>query len=90
MRTLQEIAKQHHSGYLLNKNCIDKKTVFSFCAGRLQDVRINSMIVTRIDTVMDSGRDSSYVICDKYGNSLESLANNDNDYRAKLNYIPIS
>ena len=39
MRTLQEIAKGHHSGYLMNIKYADRKTVFSFCAGRLQDVR---------------------------------------------------
>ena len=86
MRTLQEIAKGHHSGYLMNIKYADRKTVFSFCAGRLQDVRTNNVILSVIDTVMDSGKDNSYVICDKYGNSLESLANKDNEYRIKLGY----
>ena len=86
MRTLQEIAKGHHSGYLMNTNYINRKTVFSFCAGRLHDVRTNNIILSVIDTVMDSGKDNSYVICDKYGNSLESLANKDNEYRIKLGY----
>ena len=86
MRTLQEIAKGHHSGYLMNINYANKKTVFSFCAGRLQDVRTNGAILSAIDTTMDSGKDNSYVICDKYGNSLESLANKDNEYRIKLGY----
>lgn len=90
MRTLQEIAKQHHSGYLTNINYIDRKTVFSFCAGRLHDVRTNNVILTVIDTVMDSGRDRSYIICDKYGNSLNYLSNDDNSYRVKLGYIPAS
>lgn len=87
MRTLQEIAKAHHSGYLINKNYLNKNTVFSFCGGRLQDVRINNMILSEIDTVMDSGKDNSYLICDKYGNSLESLANTDHQYRIQLGYI---
>ena len=86
MRTLQEIAKGHHSGYLMNIKYENSKTVFSFCAGRLQDVRTNGAILSAIDTVMDSGKDNSYVICDKYGNSLESLANKDNEYRIKLGY----
>lgn len=86
MRTLQEIAKGHHSGYLMNINYAERKTVFSFCAGRLQDVRTNGAILSTIDTVMDSGKDSNYVICDKHGNSLESLANKDNEYRIKLGY----
>ena len=86
MRTLQEIAKGHHSGYLMNTNYENRKTVFSFCAGRLHDVRTNNIILSVIDTVMDSGKDNSYVICDKYGNSLESLANKDNEYRIKLGY----
>ena len=86
MRTLQEIAKGHHSGYLMNIKYGNSKTVFSFCAGRLQDVRINGAILSAMDTVMDSGKDNSYVICDKYGNSLESLANKDNEYRIKLGY----
>lgn len=86
MRTLQEIAKAHHSGYLMNINYADRKTVFSFCAGRLHDVRTNNVILTTIDTVMDSRRDNGYVICDKYGNSLESLANNDREYRSRLGY----
>ena len=84
MRTLQEIAKGHHSGYLMNTNYADRKTVFNFCEGRLQDVRTNGAILSTIDTVMDSGKDSNYVICDKYGNSLESLANKDNEYRSKI------
>ena len=86
MRTLQEIAKGHHSGYLMNIKYENSKTVFSFCAGRLQDVRTNGAILSAIDTVMDSGKDSSYVICDKNGNSLEFLANEDNKYRVKLGY----
>ena len=84
MRTLQEIAKGHHSGYLMNIKYGNRTTVFSFCAGRLQDVRTNGAILSYIDTTMDSGKDNSYVICDKYGNSLESLANKDNEYRIKL------
>ena len=86
MATLQEIAKGHHSGYLMNIKYADRKTVFSFCAGRLQDVRLNGAILTVIDTVMDSGKDSNYVICDKYGNSLGSLSNNDKEYRVRLGY----
>ena len=90
MRTLQEIGKQHHSGYLLNKNYTGNNTVVSFCAGRLQDVRTNNRILISIDTIMDSGKDSSYTICDKHGNSLESLANDDSQYRVKLGYAPIN
>ena len=86
MRTLQEIAKGHHSGYLMNTRYENRKTVFSFCAGRLNDVRTNGAILVHFNTVMDSGKDNSYVICDKYGNSLESLANKDNEYRIKLGY----
>ena len=86
MATLQEIAKGHHSGYLMNIKYADRKTVFSFCAGRLQDVRLNGAILSTIDTVMDSGKDSNYVICDKYGNSLGSLSNNDKEYRVRLGY----
>ena len=86
MRTLQEIAKAHHSGYIMSINYEDRKTVFSFCANNLHDVRTNNVILTVINTVMNSGKDNSYVICDKYGNSLESLANNDNEYRIRLGY----
>lgn len=86
MRTLQEIAKAHHSGYLMNINYEDRKTVFSFCANNLHDVRTNNVILSNINTIMDSGRDNGYVICDKYGNSLESLANNDTEYRFRLGY----
>ena len=86
MRTLQEIAKGHYSGYLMSTNNENRKTVFSFCAGSLHGARTNNVILSVIDTVMDSGKDNSYVICDKYGNSLESLANKDNEYRIKLGY----
>lgn len=72
----------------MNINYANRKAVFSFCAGRLHDVRTNNVILTTIATVMDSGRDNGYVICDKYSNSLESLANNDYEYRSKLGYSP--
>lgn len=83
MKTLQEIAKQHHSGYL---RCTKGKdtVVFSFCAGRLQDVRQNGMILTPVDTIMDSGKDASYIITDKLGNSCVGLE--DSEYRKKLGY----
>lgn len=83
MKTLQEIAKQHHSGYLRSTKGKDN-VVFSFCNGRLNDVRQNGMILTSIDTIMDSGKDASYIITDKFGNSCRGME--DSDYRIKLGY----
>ena len=83
MKTLQEIAKQHHSGYL---RCTRGKdtVVFSFCNGRLMDVRQNGMVLTQIDAIMDSGKDATYIITDKLGTSCRSME--DSEYRKKLGY----
>jgi len=87
MRTLQEIAEAHYSGYLVHTDYFRTKTVFSFCNKRLQSVRKEGIILSSINTKMDSGSDNQYVICDKYGNSLESLKHDDKAYRIKLGYI---
>ena len=84
MTTLQEIANKHHSGYLRSTKSKDNNVVFSFCNGRLGDVRQNGMILASIDTIMDSGKDASYIITDKLGNSCRGME--DSDYRIKLGY----
>jgi hypothetical protein len=42
------------------------------------------MILASIDTIMDSGKDASYIITDKLGNSCRGME--DSDYRIKLGY----
>ena len=83
MTTLQEIANKHFSGYIRSTKGKDN-VVFSFCNGRLWDVRQNGMILTQIDTIMDSGKDASYIITDKLGNSCRNME--ESEYRTKLGY----
>ena len=69
MATLQEIGAQHWSGYVAYEGDsfteASNKTTYSFCNGRIVDVRINNMIIGRLDTIMHSGNDNSYYICNK-------------------------
>ena len=69
MATLQEIGAQHWSGYVAYEGDslvgASSKTTYSFCNGRIVDVRINNMVIGRLDTIMDSNRDKGYYLCDK-------------------------
>ena len=66
--TLQEIGAQHWSGYIAHSRDdlseSTNQTTYSFCNGRIQDIRVNRLIVGRLDTVMDSGKDNQYYLCD--------------------------
>ena len=66
--TLQEIGAQHWSGYVAHYRDdlseATNKTTYGFCGGRIQDVRVNRMIVGRLDIIMNS-KDNEYYLCDK-------------------------
>ena len=67
--TLQEVGAQHWSEYVAYEGDslvgASSKITYSFCNGRIVDVRINDMIIGRLDTIMNSGNDKRYFICDK-------------------------
>ena len=67
--TLQEIGAQHWSEYVAYEGDslvgASSKITYSFCNGRVVDVRINDIIIDKLNTIMDSCNDKRYFICDK-------------------------
>lgn len=86
--SLDEIASTYHAGYVRRasdlRNPINK-TTYSFCAGELIDVRINSKIIASLGFVMKSFTPAEiYYICDKYGNICKDMT--PDEYAIHLGY----
>lgn len=85
--TLQEIAQNHWSGYVALRSddrlSSHASTTFSFCDGRLLDVRVNNTVISNLETAMDSGKDDGYYICTK---DRKPFYGTEKEYRIALGY----